>query len=143
MFKGSYEHTMDDKGRVRVPNKFREELGESFTITRGIGQCLFVFPQKEWENFAEKLRALPLTDKKAQTFLRVLLASANDCEVDKQGRVLLPPLLRRHAQITEDVVFIGAASRVEIWSKELWDEYTAGANEEFEESLTELATFGI
>lgn len=143
MFKGTYQHTIDEKGRVRVPTKFRDDLGESFTVTRGIGQCLFVFPDNEWNSFVDKLRELPLSDKNAQAFLRLLLASACDCAVDKQGRILLPSHLREHAKLESEVVIIGAAARAEIWSKEIWDNYNEISNEEFENNLAQLASFGI
>ena len=143
MFKGTYSHTIDEKGRVRMPTKFRDDLGEVFTVTRGSGRYLFVFPEDEWKRFEIKLRELPLSDKNAQTFIRVLLASACDCSLDKQGRILLPQNLREHAKLENDVVVIGAAARAEIWSKEEWEHYNEVSNEDFENTLAQLAPFGI
>ena len=122
MFKGEYNHTIDAKGRLIVPAKFREILGDNFIVTKGLDGCLFVYPNDEWTRFEEKLKSLPLTNKNARQFTRFFLAGAAACEVDKQGRILLPQVLREFASLEKDVVLVGVASRIEIWSRERWDE---------------------
>ena len=122
MFMGEYNHTVDTKGRLIIPSRFREELGEEFVVTRGLDGCLFVFPNNEWQTFEEKLKALPLTNKSARQFSRFFVAGATPCELDKQGRVLLPATLREFAGLEKDVVLTGMLNRLEIWSKEKWME---------------------
>ena len=122
MFMGEYNHTIDAKGRLIVPAKFREILGDNFIVTKGLDGCLFVYPNDEWTRFEEKLKSLPLTNKNARQFTRFFLAGAAACEVDKQGRILLPQVLREFASLEKDVVLVGVASRIEIWSRERWDE---------------------
>lgn len=121
MFMGEYNHTIDPKGRVIVPAKFRESLGDEFVVTKGLDGCLFVYDNEEWHVFEEKLKGLPITNKDARSFVRFFLAGATTVEVDKQGRILLPNVLREFAGLDKDAVLIGVASRVEIWSKERWD----------------------
>ena len=121
MFMGEYNHTIDAKGRLIVPSKFREALGDTFVVTKGLDGCLFVYDNEEWQAFEEKLRSLPITNKEARQFARFFLAGAAEVEVDKQGRILVPNILREFAQISKDVVLIGVASRIEIWSKERFE----------------------
>lgn len=121
MFMGEYNHTIDAKGRLTIPSKFREQLGDGFIVTKGLDGCLFVFDKGEWEKFEEKLTTLPMTSSEARTFVRFFIAGAAFVEVDKMGRILLPPSLRTHAGISKDAVLLGVASRIEIWSKERWD----------------------
>lgn len=121
MFMGEYNHTIDAKNRLIIPSKFREQLGDEFVITKGLDGCLFVYDQKEWSEFEAKLKALPLTNKEARTFVRFFLAGAAGVEVDKQGRILVPAVLKDFAELSKDVVLIGVASRIEIWSKERWE----------------------
>ena len=113
MFMGEYNHTIDAKGRLIVPSKFREALGDTFVVTKGLDGCLFVYDNEEWQAFEEKLRSLPITNKEARQFARFFLAGAAEVEVDKQGRILVPNILREFAQISKDVVLIGVASRIE------------------------------
>ena len=120
MFKGEYNHTIDPKGRLIIPSRFRELLGEEFVITKGLDGCLSIYPQKEWESFEEKLRALPLTNKNARTLTRFFVAGACTCELDKQGRILVPQTLREFAGLDKDVVLAGNLNRIEVWSKEAW-----------------------
>ena len=120
MFMGEYNHTIDAKGRLIIPSKFREALGDEFVVTKGMDGCLFVFDNSEWQNFAEKLRELPMMDKEVRQFTRFFLAGAASVEVDKQGRILLPSVLREFADITKDAVLVGVGSRIEIWSKNRW-----------------------
>lgn len=119
---GEYNHTIDSKGRLIIPSKFREDLGQEFVMTKGLDGCLFVFPIKEWEAFEEKLRSLPLIDKNARKFSRFFLAGAAACELDKQGRTLVPGTLREFAGMDKEVVLTGMLDRIEIWSKDKWNE---------------------
>lgn len=121
MFMGEYNHTLDAKGRLIIPSKFREVLGDGFVVTKGMDGCLFVFTDSEWQAFAEKLHSLPMIDKEARQFTRFFLAGAAEVEVDKQGRILIPQVLREFAGITKDAVLVGVGSRVEIWSRERWE----------------------
>ena len=121
MFMGEYNHTIDAKGRVIVPSKFREALGDAFVVTKGLDGCLFAYDNEEWAAFEEKLKSLPITNKDARQFVRFFLAGATEAEVDKQGRILLPGSLREFAALLKDVVLIGVGSRIEIWSKERYD----------------------
>ena len=125
MFMGEYNHTIDAKGRLIIPSKFREALGSEFVLTKGLDGCLFVFPMKEWEAFEEKLRSLPLIDKNARKFSRFFLAGASTCELVKQGRILVPGTLREFAKMDKEVVLTGMLDRIEVWSKEQWLENNA------------------
>lgn len=124
MFMSEYNHSIDAKGRVIVPVKFREALGDEFVVTQGLDGCLFVFPNSEWKNFEEKLKSLPMSNKDARKFVRFFLAGAALVEIDKQGRILIPPVLRQFAALEKDVVVVGVGSRVEIWDKNRWDDST-------------------
>ena len=118
MFMGEYNHSVDAKGRLNVPSKFREQLGNEFVVTKGLDGCLFVYSQEEWKRIEESLREKPLTSKDARKFMRFFFAGAAALELDKQGRILLPANLREYAGIDKEVVSVGVFSRVEIWSKE-------------------------
>ena len=118
MFMGEYNHSVDAKGRLIVPSKLREQLGNEFVVTKGLDGCLFVYSQEEWKRIEESLREKPLTSKDARKFMRFFFAGAANGEVDKQGRILLPANLREYAGIDKEVVSVGVFSRVEIWSKE-------------------------
>ena len=122
MFMGEYNHTIDAKGRLIIPAKFRELLGTEFVLTRGLDGCLFIYPVDEWKAFEQKLRALPLTNKNARTFSRFFVAGAAMCELDRQGRVLVPQTLREFAGLEKDVVMTGNLDRIEVWSKDKWSE---------------------
>lgn len=121
MFMGEYNHTIDPKGRVIIPAKFRDSLGDSFFVTRGLDGCLFVYNEEEWTNFEAKLKTLPITNKDARNFVRFFLSSSDNVEMDKQGRINLPTKLIEYADLSKDVVLIGVGSRVEIWSRERWE----------------------
>ena len=145
MFMGEYNHTIYAKGRLIIPSKFRELLGEEFVLTKGLDGCLSIYPMDEWNAFEEKLRALPLTNKNARTFPRFFVAGATNCELDKQGRILLPATLREFAGLEKDVVLTGMLNRIEIWSKEKWNENNSlddVAMDEIAEQMTDLG-FGI
>lgn len=122
MFTGEYNHTVDEKGRLIIPSKFREELGSEFVVTKGLDGCLFVYDNDEWKKFEEKLKALPLTNKDARAFARFMLAGASLVEVDKQGRILLPIHLRTFAELDKEVVLLGVGGRVEIWNRDKWED---------------------
>jgi len=128
MFMGEYSHNIDAKGRMIVPSKFREQLGDEFVVTKGLDGCLFVYPNEEWQNIEEKFRNVPLTSKDARKFSRFFFAGATTCEVDKQGRILLPAHLREFAGLEKDVVLVGVGSRVEIWSKDKWENMNSDAD---------------
>ena len=143
MFSGEYNHTIDTKGRLIVPSKFREQLGNEFMITKGLDGCLFVYSMEEWENIEKSFREKPLTSKDARKFMRFFFAGACSCEVDKQGRILIPTNLREYAGIDKDVVSVGVLSRVEIWSKDKWqDSSDYDDMDEIAEHMAELG-FGI
>ena len=122
MFMGEYNHIIDAKGRLIIPARFRELLGEEFILTKGLDGCLSIYPMDAWEAFETKLRALPLTNKNARTFTRFFVAGATNCELDRQGRVLVPQPLREFAGLEKEVVLTGNLDRIEIWSKEKWSE---------------------
>ena len=143
MFMGEYNHSIDSKGRLIMPAKFREILGESFVVTKGLDGCLFVYPDSEWKIFEDKLKTLPLTNKNARQFTRFFLAGAANCEVDKQGRILLPQVLREFAGLEKDVVLVGVASRIEIWSKKLWDESVNNYDMDMDEVAEDMANLGF
>lgn len=141
MFMGEYNHTVDAKGRLIVPSKFREQLGEEFVVTKGLDGCLFVYDNDEWRALEEKLKSLPLTNTNARKFSRFFLAGASSCEVDKQGRILLPAVLREHAGIDKDAVLVGVGSRIEIWSKDAWT--AANTYDDMEEIAEAMEGLGI
>lgn len=139
MFMGEYNHTIDAKGRLIIPSRFREKLGSDFVVTKGLDGCLFVYPNEEWTSMEEKFRNIPLTTKDARKFSRFFFSGAAVCEVDKQGRILLPQVLREFADLQKDVVLAGVLGRIEIWSKERWqDENTYDDMDEIAEHMAEL-----
>ena len=121
MLIGEYEHTIDAKGRLSMPSKLRRDMGEAFIVTKGLDGCLFAFSQEEWKNFETKLKALPLSDKNARNFVRFFLAGATECEIDKQGRFLIPSNLREAGKLEKEAVIIGVGTRLEIWNKDIWN----------------------
>lgn len=141
MFMGEYNHTVDAKGRLIVPSKFREQLGEEFVVTKGLDGCLFVYENTEWKALEEKLHALPLANANARKFSRFFLAGATTCEVDKQGRILLPAILREFAKIDKDAVLVGVGSRIEIWSREIWNQ--SNTYDDMEEIAENMEGLGI
>lgn len=122
MFMGEFHHTIDDKGRLTIPSKLRYELGENFIITRGLDNCLFIYPKDEWNNIINKYRELPNT-KDARNFMRFFLSGATVCEFDRQGRINIPSPLINYAELSKECVIIGVSERLEVWSKELWDKF--------------------
>jgi len=143
LFYGEYQHSVDAKGRFIVPSKFRDGLGEKFIVTKGLDNCLFVYSKEEWTNLENKLKSLPFTDKDVRAFVRFFFAGATECELDKQGRVLLPQNLREHAGVQKDIYVIGVSARVEIWDKVKWEEYSSGDNMSAENIAEKMAMLGI
>ena len=143
MFMGEYQHSMDNKGRVIVPIRFRDGLGEKFVATRGLDNCLFVYPMQEWSILEKKLTELPITSKNARSFVRFFFSGATECELDKQGRISLPVNLRDYAELLKEIIFIGLANRIELWSKERWDHYLNSAEESYEEIAATMEELGI
>jgi len=141
MFMGEYNHTIDAKGRLIIPSKFREILGDAFVVTKGLDGCLFVYDNEEWKRFEEKLRSLPITNKEARQFVRFFLAGATEAEVDKQGRILIPNVLREFAELTKDVVLVGVGSRIEIWGRERFED--AAAFDDMDEIAEHMAELGL
>ena len=123
MFIGEYHHTIDEKGRIIIPAKFRDELGTQFIVTRGIENCLFVYSLENWANITNKLNTLPFTKRDARTFNRFFMSGATNVELDKQGRININTPLVDYAKLIKDCVVIGTGDRLEIWSKELWDSF--------------------
>ena len=123
MFIGEYHHTIDEKGRIIIPAKFRDALGKEFIITRGIENCLFVYSLQNWANITTKLSQLPFTKKDARTFNRFFMSGATNVELDKQGRVNISQPLIQYANLEKDCVVIGTGDRLEIWSQESWGSF--------------------
>ena len=143
MFMGEYNHSIDPKGRLIIPSKFREILGDEFVVTKGLDGCLFVFPNDEWQAFEEKLRALPMANKNARKFSRFFMAGATTCELDKQGRILLPSTLREFADLEKDVVLAGLLNRIEIWSEQKWNENNNYEEIDMDEIAGQLTELGL
>ncbi|MFS0861384.1 division/cell wall cluster transcriptional repressor MraZ [Fredinandcohnia sp. 179-A 10B2 NHS] len=143
MFMGEYHHSVDAKGRMIVPAKFRDDLGETFVLTRGLDQCLFGYPLSEWKILEEKLKTLPLTKKDARAFTRFFFSGAIECELDKQGRVNIASPLLSYAGLEKECVVLGVSNRIEIWSKDKWEEYFAASEESFSDIAENMIGFDI
>ena len=128
MFMGEYHHSIDDKGRLIIPSKFRTELGDKFVITRGIENCLFAYPIERWETIVHKLESLPFTKKDARNFTRFFLSGATVAEFDKQGRINITSPLIEYAGIKKECVIIGTGDRLEIWAKDAWEDFFNSAS---------------
>lgn len=137
MLLGEYHHNIDDKGRMIIPSKLREEIGDSFILTRGLDHCLFIYPQEEWQQIITKYKELPNT-KDARNFMRFFLSGATECNFDKQGRISIPLPLITYASLTHECVIIGVNDRLEIWSKEKWEEFMETNENEFSELAEHL-----
>jgi len=122
MFMGEYNHTIDAKGRLIIPSKYRDTLGDEFVVTKGFDGCLFLFDNLEWKTFEERLKLLPTSTQDARKLVRFFLAGATVVEVDKQGRILLPQVLRDYSLLEKDVVFAGVGNKIEIWNKERYEQ---------------------
>ena len=143
MLIGEYEHSLDAKGRLIMPAKIREDIGEKFIVTKGLDGCLFGFSQNEWTNFEEKLKTLPLTNKNARDFVRFFLSGAIECEIDKQGRFLIASNLREYAAMEKEVVIIGVGTRIEIWNKDKWKSYNSDENISADAIAENMTMLGI
>ena len=143
MLLGQYNHNIDEKGRVSVPAKFREELGVSFIVTKGLDNCLFAYSKDEWSKFEDKLKNLPLTNPNARNFIRFFFSGATECEIDKQGRINLPQHLRDYAELTKEVSVIGVSTRVEIWNRSKWENYTSEENMDVDDIASKMSDLGI
>ena len=141
MFLGEYAHTIDDKGRLTLPAKYRTDLDSGVVVTRGLDKCLFVFPMEEWKKLSDKVSALPLTDVQAREFRRLLFSGATDADLDKQGRVLLPQYLREYAGLNGNVIVAGLNTHMEIWALEAWN--TIRANIDSAANVEQWAKLGI
>jgi MraZ protein len=141
VFMGEYRHSLDDKGRLFIPARMRELLGARFVITKGLDRCLFLYSGKEWEGVQERLAQLPLSSSEARAFARFFFSGASECEPDKQGRILVPGILRQYAVLQRETVIVGVATRVEIWPADGWQSYaeeTQASPETLAENLGRL-----
>ena len=143
MFIGEYNHNLDEKGRLAIPVKFRDDLAKGAVVTRGLDTALFLFTKEEWGKLAEKLAALPLGQSNSRAFARLMLAGAMDVDLDKQGRVVLPEYLRSYAGLTKPVVVAGLYNRLEIWERDDWKTYKQRTEEDAERSAAQLGEPGV
>lgn len=141
MFIGEYKHSIDSKGRLAVPKKFRDALGDSPVITRGLDSCLFLYTREEWEKIAVKLSTLPISQKNTRAFSRLMLAGAMDVQLDKQGRIMIPEYLRDYGRLQKNTIVAGLYNRLEVWDESAWNDYkhmTEAQSEDIAEQLSEL-----
>jgi MraZ protein len=143
MFMGEYQHNLDAKGRLFIPARLREGLGDRFVLTKGLDGCLFAYPRAEWDALEHKLKSLSFTRSDARAFARLFFSGAIECEVDKQGRILIPGNLREYATLQKDAVILGVSSRVEVWSKSRWDEYSARTEASYEEIAEKIVDLDL
>ena len=143
MFLGEYEHSLDDKGRLAIPSRFREDLGEGVVITRGFDRCLMGFPVARWQVLAEQVSNLPLGQGDARNMRRLLFSGASDLALDRQGRVLIPQNLREYAGLAEQVVIAGLNTHFEIWSSERWEDVLNGLDVNGSAIAEQLTALGI
>ncbi|MDO8601953.1 MAG: division/cell wall cluster transcriptional repressor MraZ [bacterium] len=143
MFIGEYKHSIDEKGRMAIPAKFRSALNQAAVITRGLDHCLYIYTAGEWERWSEKVRALPQTKADNRAFQRLMLAGAVDVELDSQGRVLIPEYLRTYAGITKQTIVAGVYDRLEIWDEAKWQEYKTKTEASSDEIAEKLEGLGI
>lgn len=143
MLLGEYEHTIDTKGRLAMPAKLREALGNKFIITKGLDGCLFVYDMEQWQLLEAKLASLPMSRKTARDFTRFLFGGACESECDKQGRILIPANLRQHAGLEKNVTVVGVGARAEIWDTTKWLEYNEASSEDVNDLAEQLADLGI
>ncbi len=143
MFIGEYSHTIDEKGRLAIPAKFREELGRGAIVTRGLDNCLFVYTFEEWQKLAEKLGNMPISKANTRAFARLMLAGAMDVELDKQGRIVLPEYLRKFATLKKKVVVAGLLNRLEVWDESAWNKYKAATEKDSSDIAETLDELGV
>jgi len=135
---GEYNHSIDSKGRVIVPAKFREQIGDTFILAMWLDKCLMMVAPEEWEDLCESMTKLSTAKRESRAFTRMLFSSATECDADKQGRILIPAKLREYAKLSKSVSFIGVSKRIEVWATETWEEYSSQAEEDFVESAEKL-----
>lgn len=143
MFIGEYAHSIDDKGRMAIPSKMRRDIGSGAVVTRGIDNCLWLFPKKEWQTLAEKLANLPLSNTDSRAFSRLMLAGAMEVEFDSQGRVLIPTYLRKFAGLGKNAIVAGLYNRLEIWDEKKWSEYKEKTEKATNQIAKNMAELGI
>jgi MraZ protein len=143
VFIGEYHHTLDDKGRLQIPVKFRTDLAKGAVVTRGLDNCLFVYTKKEWALLAEKLARLPIAQANSRAFSRLMLAGAMEVDLDKQGRVVLPEYLRQFAGLKTKAVIAGLYNRLELWDKDAWEKYRSGTERQSGDIAEALAALGV
>jgi MraZ protein len=143
MFIGEYQHILDDKGRLAIPQKFRKQLAGHAVVTRGLDDCLFVYSSTEWKKIAEKLAALPFSQTNSRALARLMLAGAMDVQLDSQGRILLPDYLRQYAGLKKDAVVAGLFNRMEIWDKSTWIKYSAKTEKNAENIAEQMGELGV
>jgi len=143
MLMGEYHHTIDEKGRIIIPAKFRNELGESFVVTRGLENCLFIYSLVEWEKIVSKLKTLPFTKKDARSFTRFFLSGATTLEFDKQGRINISSPLASYAKLDKECVIVGVNDRLEIWAKDSWDKFLNDNSEDLSDITENLISSNI
>jgi len=143
MLLGEFKHNIDSKNRLTIPAKLRMELGEKPVLTRGLDNCLFVYPNRDWQLFLEKLNMLPLSQKKARNFKRFILSGASEIEIDDMGRILVPDNLKKYANFEKSVVVVGVSDRIELWSENIWDKYIKEAEKISGDISEGLSEFGI
>jgi MraZ protein len=143
MFIGEYQHSIDEKGRLAIPAKFRTSLGKGAVVTRGLDNCLFLYPKKDWQELAAKLAKLPISQANTRAFSRLMLAGAMDVSLDKQGRVNLPDYLRQYAGVKKKTVIAGLYNRLEIWDEEVWNKYKAGTEKNSGDIAEALGELGV
>jgi len=143
MFIGEYSHTIDNKGRLAVPVKFRTKLAEGAVITRGLDNCLFLYPRDEWQKMADKLSNLPISQANTRGFARMMLAGAMDVKIDSQGRVLVPDYLRRFANLKKEIIVAGLFNRLEVWDSTAWDKYRTDVETRSQEIAEKMGELGI
>lgn len=142
MFIGEYSHSIDSKNRLIVPSKFREILNGKFIMTKGLDGCLYIYTMDEWKRLELKLKTLPITNKDARAFTRFFFSGASEMEIDKQGRILIPQNLKEYASIEKEIISIGVSTRIEIWSKEKWNEYN-DSNIDYDSIAEKMSDLGI
>lgn len=143
MFMGEFQHSLDDKGRLIIPAKFREDLGDKFIVTRGLDNCLFVYPMSQWKVLEENIKKLPTSHADTRAFVRMFFSGAVEAELDKQGRIVIPQHLRDHARIEKDAYVIGVSTKVEIWAKSAWEQYSSQAQQSYENIAETIMDIGI
>lgn len=143
MFIGEYYYNLDAKGRMAIPSKIRNQVGETLIITRGLDSCLFLYEKKDWEQLAEKIKNLPLSQANSRAFARLMLAGAMEVTIDNQGRILIPDYLRNYADLKKKIVLVGVYDRLEIWDEDNWNTYKNKTERESSEIAEKLSQLGI